>query len=122
MGAWGKTRTHATDWDTVDIGRWQPDFVLISLKRKKIAILELTRPSDMSPAQMKEAYQKKIHKYAPILLALQHYIHTGWSIEILPWVVGIRGFADTKLLHTALEYLAIPESQWKVMIEDSALA
>ncbi len=43
----GEATAHATDWDTVDIGRWQPDFVLISLKRKKIAILELTRPSDM---------------------------------------------------------------------------
>ena len=76
----------------------------------------------MSPAQMKEAYLKKIHKYTPIQLVLQHYIHTGWSIEILPWVVGIRGFADTKHLHTALEYPAIPKSQWKAMIEDSVLA
>ena len=43
----GEATAHATDWDTVDIGRWQPDFVLISRKRKKIAIiLELTRPSD----------------------------------------------------------------------------
>ena len=50
----------------------------------------------MSPAQMKEAYPEKIQKYAPIQLALQHYIHTGWSIEILPWVAGILGFADTK--------------------------
>jgi hypothetical protein len=110
------------DLDTLDIGRWQPDFVLISRQRKKIAILVLMRPSDLPPAQMKEAYRKMIQKYAPIPLGFQHYIHTGWSIEILPWVVGIRGFADTKHLHTALEYLAIPKSQWKAMIEDSVLA
>ncbi len=79
-------------------------------------------PSDMSPAQMKESYREKIQKHAPILSALQHYIQSGWSIEILPWVVGIRGFADTKHLHAALEYLAIPKSHWKVMIEDSVLA
>jgi hypothetical protein len=72
------------DLDTVDIGRWQQDFVLISRQHKKIANLEFTRPSDMSPTQMKEAYQKKIQKCAPIPLALQHYIHTGWIIEILP--------------------------------------
>jgi hypothetical protein len=104
------------DWDTVDIGRWQPDFVLIS--RKRNAILELTRPSGVSPEQMKEAYREKIQKYAPIQLAFQHYIHTGWSIEIEilsalhphrlehrdPLMgVGIRGFADTKHLHSALE-------------------
>ncbi len=85
----GEATAHAMDWDTVDIRLWQQDFVLISRKRKKIAILELTRPSNMSPAQMREAYRKKIQKYAPIPLALQYYIHTGWSIEILPWVVGI---------------------------------
>ncbi len=32
------------------------------------------------------------------------------AAEILPWVVGIRGFVDTKHLYAALEYLAIPES------------
>ena len=110
------------DLDTVDIGSWQQDFVLISRQRKKIASLELTRPSYPSPAQMKEAYREKIQKHVPIPLALQHYIHTDWSIEILPWVVGIQGFADTKHPHTALEYLAIPKSQWKVMNEDSVLA
>ncbi len=62
------------------------------------------RPSDMQIAQMAKAYQEKIKKCLPILLALQHYIHTGWSIEILPWVLGIRGFVDTKNLHAALEY------------------
>ncbi len=61
----------------------------------------------MLPAQMKEAYLEKIQKYTSIPLALQHYIHTGWSIEILPWVMGIRGFTDMKYLHSALEYLAI---------------
>ena len=64
----------------------------------------------MPPAQMKEAYLKKIQTYTPIPLALQHYIHTGWIIEILPWVVGIRGFVDTTRLYAA------PESQWKIMI------
>ena len=108
--------------DTVDISRWQPDFVLILWKHKKIAILELTRPSDLLTAQLKEAYRKKIQKYAPILSTLQHYIDSGCSIKILPWVVSIRGLADTEHLHAALEYLAIPRSKWKVRIEDSVLA
>ncbi len=85
----GATGAQEAGHDTVDISRWQPDFVLVSWKYKKIAILELTRPSDMLIAQMEEAYRKKIQKYAPILSALQHYIHAGWNIEILPWVVGI---------------------------------
>ena len=68
------------------------------------------------------AYRKKIQKYELVEFALQHYIHSGWSIEILPWVVDIRGFAVTKHLHADLEYLAISKSQWKVMIEHSVLA
>ena len=65
---------------------------------------------------------KKIQKYAPILAALQYYIHAGWTIEILPWVVGIQGFADTKHLHAALAFLDIPRPKWKDMTEDSVLA
>ncbi len=58
-------------------------------ERKKIAILELTQHSDMSPAQMKEpeAYRKKIQKCVPIPCGLA-VLHPH-SIEILPWVVGI---------------------------------
>ena len=108
--------------DTVDISRWQPDFVLISWKHKKIAILELTRPSDVLAVQLEEAYRRKIQKYAPILSALQYYIQDGWAIEILPWVVGIRGLANTKHLHAALAFLDIPRQKWKDVIEDSVLA
>ena len=118
----GAKGAQEAEQDTVDISRWQPDFVLVSWKYKKIAILELTRPSDMLIAQMEEAYRKKIQKYAPILSALQHYIHAGWNIEILPWVVGIRGFVDTKHLQAAFAFLDIPKPKWKDMIEASVLA
>ena len=107
--------------DTVDISRWQPDFVLISWKHKKIAILELTRPSDVT-VQLEEAYRRKIQKYAPILSALQYYIQAGWTIKVLPWVVGIRELANTKHLHAALAFLDIPRQKWKDVIEDSVLA
>ncbi len=43
----------------------------------------------MLTVQPEEAYRRKIQKYAPILSALQYYIQAGWTIEILPWVVGI---------------------------------
>ena len=118
----GESRAQDPAQDTVDISRWQPDFVLISWKHKKIAILELTRPSDVLAVQLEEAYRRKIQKYAPILSALQYYIQDGWAIEILPWVVGIRGLANTKHLHAALAFLDIPRQKWKDVIEDSVLA
>ena len=41
---------------------------------------------------------------------------------MLPWVVGIRGLANTKHLHAALAFLDIPRQKWKDKIEDSVLA
>ena len=82
--------------------------------------------SDVLTGQLEEAYRRKIQKHAPIL---SYYIHTGWTIEILPSVVGIRGlantgiagFVDTKHRHAALAFLDIPRQQWKDMIGDSVL-
>ena len=113
--------TLPTDQDLLDLGRWQPDFVLISQERKRIALLELTRPSDILTTQLDEAYRTKKEKYTPVLSALQHYISTGWRIEILPWVVGIRGFAKVKHLQAALHFLNIPRRKWSAIIEDSVL-
>jgi hypothetical protein len=106
----------------VQLDRWQPDFILISWKRKRIAVLELTRPSDMLTVQLDEAYRRKKRKYCPIKAALHYYIREGWTIEILPWVIGIRGLADTAHLQTALSFLDIPKQKWAAIIEDSVLA
>ena len=62
----------------------------------------------MLTVKLEEAYRKKIQKYVPILSALQYDIHAGWTIEILPWVVDILGFADIKHLQSALVFLDIP--------------
>ena len=60
-------------------------------------------------------------KDAPVQSALQHCIHKGWSIAILPWVFkfGIRGLADKKHLYEALKFLDIPKPKWKGLINDS---
>ena len=36
----------------------------------------------------------------------------GWQVEILPWVVGIRGLIEEKSIHVAVEYLDISRSEW----------
>ncbi len=59
MLARGEPGPYKDEQNRTDISRWQPDFVLVSWKYKKTAILELTRPSDMLIAQMKETYGKK---------------------------------------------------------------
>jgi hypothetical protein len=98
------------------------DFTLISWKHKQIAVLELTRLSDMLTVQLDEAYYCKKRKYCPIKSALYHYVCEGWTIEILPWEIGIRRLADIVHLQTALSFLGIPKKEWKAIIEDSVLA
>ena len=58
----GGTGAQETERDTINVSRWQTDFVLISWKHEKIAILELTRYSDVLTVQMEEAHRKKIQK------------------------------------------------------------
>ncbi len=79
-----------TDWENVDLGRWQQDFILISWKRKRIAVVDLMQPSDELLVQFEEAYPSKKRKleYCPVKPPLHHYIREGWTIEILPWVIA----------------------------------
>ena len=106
----------------MSIRLWQPDFVAVSFRAQKIAILELCRPSDTSPEHLQAAYDRKLRLYGPLVDALSHYIDSGWSVKILPWVVGARGLVQERSLHHALEYLEIPRGTWLSIIEDTVLA
>jgi hypothetical protein len=75
----------------------------------------------MLNVQLDEAYCRKKGKYCPIKSALYHYIREGWTLEILPWVIVIRGQADTVHLQLAFSSLDIPKQKWKAIIEDSVL-
>ena len=76
----------------------------------------------MLSAQLEEAYRSKKRKYGPVRSALHHYIREGWTIEILRWVIGIRGLTDTASLQQALSFLDISQQKWRDIIEDSVLA
>ena len=68
---------------------WQPEIICISLAKKKIAIgPEVTFPSDSRSAPLLEAHNRKLQSYTPLLAALQEYVDSGWTVSILPWVVG----------------------------------
>ncbi len=117
----GTDNTEA-DLGNVELGRWRLDFILVSWKRKRIAGVDLTWPSDVLSAQLAEAYRSRKRKYGPVRSALHHYIRQGWAIEILPWLIGFRGVADTANLQMALSFLGIPQQKWRAIIEDSVLA
>ena len=106
----------------MSLSRWQPDLVAVSFKAKKIAILEVCRPSDTSPGQLQAAYERKMNLYGPLVEALGHYNDSGWSVKILPWVVGARGMVQERAMYHALEFIEVPKTFWRPIIEDTVLA
>ncbi len=54
--------------DMINVGRLQPDMILISQKQKRIGLLELCRPMDASPTPLQAAVDRKVQTYAPLRL------------------------------------------------------
>ncbi len=112
-----------TSQATIDqLGRRQPDWLLISELHKKIAIVDLCRPSDVHPAQLLAAAIRKQHAYGPLEEALSSYANQGWVIHVFPWVVGIRGTIDPLHIESLLKFLGIHRRHWQVAVERTVLA
>ena len=107
--------------DMIHVGRLQPDMILISQKQKKIGILEVCRPMDESLTQLQAAVDRKLQTYAPLKVALQQYSASGWAVEILPWVVGVRGLLKVSTFTPVFKFLLIPYSQRTTLLEETAL-
>ena len=104
------------------VRRWQPDAVAISWSRKRIGIIEFSRPADLFSNQLTAAHSRKVEKYRHVKLALQYYSKEGWEIEILPWIVGIHGLIQVQCIQTAVDFLLIPKSKWQAAVECTVLA
>ena len=105
--------------NTCDVGRLQPDLIAISWSLRKVAIIDISRPSDIFVEQLQSAYDRKIKCYRPLLDALQHYIAVGWEVEIFPWVVGIRGMVMDGGITATLQFLTVPKQFWVNFLEAS---
>ena len=100
----------------------QPDWVLVSHELKRIAILELFRPSGVLPSQLLMTAKRKQHAYETVNEALSYDTDQGWIIHIFPWVVGIRGMIDPRHVESLLKFLGIQRKHWQVAVERSVLA
>jgi ribonuclease HI len=103
-------------------GRRQPDWVLVSQQRKRIAIVDLCRPSDVHPAQLLTAAIRKQQTYLPLLDALSHYSEQGWTIHVFPWAVGIRGMIKPMHVHSLMKFAGIHHKHWTTAVESTVLA
>ena len=104
-----------------NVGRLQPDMILISQKQKRFGLLEPCRPMDESPTQLQAAVDRKQQTYAPLKVALQRYPASGWKVDILPWVVGIRGLHNVSAFSPLFKFLSILNPQHTILLEETAL-
>ena len=101
---------------------WQPDSIVISWVYRKIGILEFTRPADLHVDQLRAAQVRKETKYSSIKLALSRYEAEGWQVQILPWVVGIRGMVLVEEIQAMISFLHIPSIACQTLVDCSVTA
>ena len=107
--------------DSVCVGNLQPDLVLVSGPLKRIGLLDLCRPFDSQSEQLAGARQRKLCSYGPLLEALRSYLENGWQVQILPWVVGVRGKVDAKSVRDILNFLRVSRKHRAKIVEDVAI-
>ena len=95
---------------------------MVSAEDKRIALVDLSRPSDVHPGQLQAAGAQKQRKYSPLVEALAFYVEQGWVVCVFPWVVGIRGMISPSQIGALLEFLDIPTKQWGKAVEQSVLS
>ena len=105
-----------------DLKRWKPDWVAISHAHKRVAIIDLCRPSDAYGDQLEAAATLKQDGYSPLLFALDIYTKQGWVIHVFPWVVGIRGLLHLPHICATLQFLEVPPQHWPLAVESIVLA
>ena len=67
------------------LGRRQPDWVLVSEGLKTIVIVDLNRPSDVHPGQLRAAAERKQQTYGCLEEALSYYAEQGWAVHVFQW-------------------------------------
>jgi hypothetical protein len=109
-----------------DLGRWQPDWVIVSETYKRIAIVDLShhlshdlcRSADVHPNELSTAGARKQQKYDVLVEALECYIH--YECMYGPRLSG--GMIDPLQINALLQFLEVPKSLWKFAVEASVLA
>ncbi len=102
-------------------GRRQPDWMLVSEEHKKIAIVDLCRPSDVLHAQLLAAATRKQRTYCPLEEALGYYTEQGWVVHVFPCMAGISGMIHPSHVEISPEVSlhddCIQRKHWRVAVD-----
>ena len=94
-----------------DILRRRPDGWLIDWRRRKIIVLEFTRPYDYRRSDLAVANVRKLLKYEPLRNLLERSLPADWQVSVVAFAVGVKGTADEPAWTAALEELDIPQAR-----------
>ncbi len=83
----------------------------MSKQSKRIAIVNLGRPSDIPQAQLLAAAVRKQQAFQPLVDGLSYCTEHGWAVHVFPLIVGIRGVIDSSHVESLLKFLDIPRKQ-----------
>jgi hypothetical protein len=78
-----------TNDDVDQLGRRQPDWILVSKEAKRIAIIELCHPSHIHQTQLQAAAIRKQQAYRPLVEGLSYYTEQGWVVHVFPLILEI---------------------------------
>jgi len=69
------------------------------------------------------AAERKVAAYAGLACALMEpSSQAGWRVEVLPWVVGVRGVLDVAGITHAADFLGIPTQKRQGLLRATAVA
>ena len=65
---------------------------------------------------------RKQNRYSPLVEALDHYTSSGWTVHVLPWVVGVRCIINPHHIYGIICPSKIPDKCRKFAIKLTHLA
>jgi hypothetical protein len=68
------------------------------------------------------AAERKVATYGELAVKLRLLRGAEWRVEVLPWVVGVRGVVDGRGISSAMKFLDIPTCQRGALVKTTVVA
>ena len=86
--------------------RKRPDAWAVSWEKRKLFIMEFTRPNDKESDFSQSTDRMKSERYLPLKDRLSSLLH-DWEVDVLPFTIGIRGSLDEEVWKARLGRLGL---------------
>ena len=99
------------------IQRKRPDAWAVSWDKRRLLILEFTRPNDRCELSLHDTDTFKMVRYIPLRDRLARLL-PAWEVDIQTYTVGIRGSHDPNRWHANLERLGMSAARADRLMQD----